>query len=405
MNKKGFTLVELLAVTILLIIVAVITIVNILPTAEKNKLKSFVNEALTISDGAKNLYLDNRLNQDYSTDSFRGTSFQNRSDGKDRACIAYYNLIPVYVNKLSKKYNGSVEVCYGINCEYDKKIWLTDGENYIIAKVADGNLSTDDVTTDKTAFTNYLTCGQNISQINPVFDYPFSGMERTFQAPVTGNYSLEAWGAQGGMCNTNRGGYGGYAYSEVTLQEGDILYLNVGGMGDGKECSSQTNQGGYNGGGPGGNGHAGGGGATSITTKSGLLNKPVLKDYIYIVAGGGGGGTSNTDKIGYSGGGFKDGSGNTTQTANVYGGGGGTHGTGGGYFGYNQGRDIYYRSYGGSGYIGNPSNRNAVMYGYEVPESTEVNTKTINTTNVSEVVTPQYAKIGNGFARITYLGN
>ena len=405
MNKKGFTLIELLAVTILLIIVAVITVVNILPTAEKNRLKSFVNEALTISDGAKNLYLDNRLNQDYSTDQFRGTSFQNRSDGKDKACIAYYSLIPGYINKLSKKYNGSIEICYGINCEYDKKIWLTDGENYLIAKVADGNLSTSDITNDKAAFTNYLTCGQSVSSINPVFDYVFLGSERTFQAPVTGNYSLEAWGAQGGECSQRRGGYGGYSYAEVTLQEGDILYINVGGMGDGKDCTTITNSGGYNGGGPGGIGHAGGGGATSIATKSGLINKPVIKDYLYVVAGGGGGGTSAAERVGYSGGGFKDGYSSATQTATVYGGGGGTHGTGGGYYGSNQGRNTDYRSAGGSGYIGNPLNRNAVMYGYEVPESDETATKTISTTNVSEVVTPQYAKIGDGFARITYLGS
>ena len=64
--------------------------------------------------------------------------------------------------------------------------------------------------------------------------FNYTGEIQTFTAPKTGIYSLETWGAQGGNAtdgtNVARGGYGAYAYGEVLLQQGDTLYINVGGQ-------------------------------------------------------------------------------------------------------------------------------------------------------------------------------
>jgi len=43
------------------------------------------------------------------------------------------------------------------------------------------------------------------------------------------------------------------------------------------------------------------------------------------------------------------------------------------------------------------------MYCYNCEESSEESTKTISTTNVSEEAISNYAKIGNGYARITLI--
>lgn len=59
---------------------------------------------------------------------------------------------------------------------------------------------------------------------------------------------------------------------------------------------------------------------------------------------------------------------------------------------------------GGSGYIGNPLLTNKHMYGYGVATSDEENTKTISGTCASETPKSDCAKIGDGYARITYLG-
>lgn len=64
------------------------------------------------------------------------------------------------------------------------------------------------------------------------FDY--TGQIQTFTAPKTGIYQFETWGAQGGNATdgtlTARGGYGAYAKGEVLLQQGETIYINVGGQ-------------------------------------------------------------------------------------------------------------------------------------------------------------------------------
>lgn len=44
------------------------------------------------------------------------------------------------------------------------------------------------------------------------------------------------------------------------------------------------------------------------------------------------------------------------------------------------------------------------MYCYNCKESSEESTKTIFTTNVSEIPISNYVKKGNGYVKITYIG-
>ncbi len=75
-------------------------------------------------------------------------------------------------------------------------------------------------------------------------------------------------------------------------------------------------------------------------------------------------------------------------------------GAGGGLYG---GGAMTYSGGGGSGYIGNKLLINKVMYCYNCTESTDESTKTISSTNISEEAISNYPKIGDGYARITYL--
>ena len=45
------------------------------------------------------------------------------------------------------------------------------------------------------------------------------------------------------------------------------------------------------------------------------------------------------------------------------------------------------------------------MYCYDCEESNDTNTKTISNTLVMDTPTPMCSKIGNGYARITYINN
>ena len=272
-------------------------------------------------------------------------------------------------------------------------------------------------------------------------DFDYLGNEQQFVVPQTGTYQLETWGAQGGTMSSDiYGGYGGYSTGVIMLPKATNLYINNGGQG-------KIGIAGYNGGGnASSNGGTGGGGASDIALSSGILSTFNNKlSEIIIVSGGGGGSAQHTELVnsgsgghagGYIGGnGYfgiwttKAGYGGTQSTGGSYGlcndktvcGENGSFGqggnliecdrahcdnkwqAGGGAGFYGGGSSRHSGGGGGSGYIGNSSLTNKAMYCYNCEESTEESTKTISTTNVSETPISKYAKIGNGYARITII--
>ncbi len=88
------------------------------------------------------------------------------------------------------------------------------------------------------------------------------------------------------------------------------------------------------------------------------------------------------------------------QTNDNYGGAGG----GAGFYGGTHGVFGNTGAGGGCSYIGNTLLSKKVMYCYECEESEEETTKTISVLNVSNEPMSEIAKIGNGYAKITYMG-
>ena len=273
--------------------------------------------------------------------------------------------------------------------------------------------------------------------------YNYTGHEEVFVAPTTGYYQLETWGAQGGNTNEYNGGYGAYSTGKVLLNAGEELYINVGGQGQ-SNCITANCQGGYNGGGESGiysgdnmNNTAGGGGATSISKMSGLLEVfDESRENILIVASGGGGAYYHSYGASYSSDGGNGGgiTGSVTPTpqgfySTSYPAGGGTQAAGGtagyrgtvGLFGtgghglnggsgggagfFGGGGSGHASTGGGSSYIGNSQLIEKHMTCYNCETSNESATKTISNTNVSETPSSNKSKIGNGYAKISYVGN
>lgn len=128
-----------------------------------------------------------------------------------------------------------------------------------------------------------------------VFNY--TGNVQTFTVPVTGTYKLEVWGAQGGKGSSDdgytayEGGKGGYSVGYINLTKSQILYICVGGGGNGSGGNAGSGTC-YNGGGRSTKSNSNGGGATHIalnTNRGVLSNYASYKSEILIVAGGGGG--------------------------------------------------------------------------------------------------------------------
>lgn len=233
-----------------------------------------------------------------------------------------------------------------------------DGEEYFAAGV---NTTRDGESIESTFNGDGISVPNSNGNINmnitikkKVTNFDYTGGEQTYTVPVDGYYLLESWGAQGGNTIQKIGGYGGYSAGIVYLKSSTTLYINVGGKGLG-DGTHTARKGGYNGGGDAtsdgdGNTRQGsGGGATHIAMQTGLLSSLSNNiDSILIVAGG------------------------------------------------------------GSGYIGNPLLTSYKTYtkhmaGYNVATSDDDSTKTISTTNVSSTPTADYAKSGNGYARITFI--
>ncbi|MDE5586969.1 MAG: hypothetical protein K2I72_01200, partial [Bacilli bacterium] len=137
-------------------------------------------------------------------------------------------------------------------------------------------------------------------------DYSYTGSYQTFVAPFTGNYTLEVWGARGGGKHFSSylgpGGPGGYSKGNIRLEEGDILYIYVGGQGSWCRSASCLAAGGWNGGGSGYKVKSttrdpvtSGGGATDIRLVAGAWDNPTSLLSRFIVAGGGGGGGMDGD--------------------------------------------------------------------------------------------------------------
>lgn len=432
-NRNGFTIIELMGVLIIIVLVTLMGINVVSKSIEKSRMDSFVIEANSIKKAAVNRYMADKgdAKTKKSHDAYNGTK-----DGK--VCYNFKeSLMNSFVEKSdAKDYSGSVEVCYGRDCTYNTKIWLTNGEYYIEA--IDGEVKRSDIkysfnaenpnACDSVVFYGGSTCTSNSC------DYEYSETIKSFIVPVSGLYKLETWGAQGGAVSKDaynpNGGYGAYSVGYISLNSGDKLYITVGGKGVDVTNSSQIlYDGGYNGGGkakPDGNTiWAPGGGATHISKTNNLLKDVSPSDLIIVSGGGGGAGTYGTNNFGGNAGGIKgnNGTGNCggaggTQTVGgngcgngrgdgAFGQGGNTtnmsSGGGGGYFGGGTGYTSGSGGGGGSSYIGTPLLSNKAMYCYNCTESSEEATKTISTTCVSDTPTENCAKSGNGYARITYV--
>ncbi len=398
-NKKGFTLVELLAVVIVLIIVIFIAITKV----RESNLKAQMN-AIQANAGS---YIK-AVNDLAGVDSLTSDRMYSGTFGK--------YLLSAYGLKMSGTEPDIAEV------------YINDFE----------------VETACVSYGKYKVLYENGKLQKPVvgkcisgdrYMFAYTGKEQIFTAPYDGIYKLEAWGAQGGKSHDLNvfGGYGGYSVGEVYLKKGTKLYINVGE--NGKQVTSNTIVNSYNGGGSCQTDNASrscgsGGGATHISYKSGTINNlsNSIEDILIVAGGGGGASTHNSDTStsGGSGGGYIGvsgssnrwgfGTGGTQTTGGTKattssdgqngsfglggngapnagaGGGGGFYGGGGGHGG---------SAGGGSGYIGNESLINKAMYCYNCSESSDSSDKTFKTTCVESDAKSKCAKKGNGAVVIT----
>lgn len=154
MNKKGFTLVELLAVIVILGVIITIAVVNVTSSMNRSRTGAFKNDATVLSDAALTKFSDDKLVKNYSEDLYNGTVSGKR-------CYSIQNSLK---GKYAKVHNsslvGSVEVCYDDTCK--TRIWISNGVYNINGTEYDAIKDLTESTMKSTTFNNkYNKCGKN----------------------------------------------------------------------------------------------------------------------------------------------------------------------------------------------------------------------------------------------------
>jgi hypothetical protein len=131
---------------------------------------------------------------------------------------------------------------------------------------------------------------------DPSVVFTFTGDEQSWAVPsgVT-SVTISAIGAAGGSTDAgvNTGGQGASVFSTVRVFPGQILYVDVGGVGGNGRTTGPQSPGGFNGGGRGGYTGAGGGGASDVRTIA-TRSMGSLDSRLVVAAGGGGAGSDGT---------------------------------------------------------------------------------------------------------------
>jgi len=151
-------------------------------------------------------------------------------------------------------------------------IQLSDSSAYDEVLVFDRVLTGTEKTSINTYLTNKWGLGSGSGSGSEIFSY--TGSIETWTVPAPGTYTIEAFGAQGGMGNAGAGGKGAHMQGNFEITGGQILKILVGQQGQ-----KQTTSGGHVG------NSTGGGGGTFVAKED---NTPLI-----IAGGGGGGGAVN----------------------------------------------------------------------------------------------------------------
>ena len=124
LNKKGFTLVELLSVIVILSVIVLIATNAVVPMADSARKQVLAMEANTLVKAAQTLYVQN--------------------NSGNSACYSYDELINSgLIEKDDENYTGSISIEVGEDGNYTYKIWLSNGQ-YMINGVSP-DVTSDDV--------------------------------------------------------------------------------------------------------------------------------------------------------------------------------------------------------------------------------------------------------------------
>jgi len=130
MNKKGFTLVELLAVIVILAVVMLIATTAVGPMMTKSRISSLGTEGIQLVDAAKTAYQAEQLKGDSKIKATSTVCFD----------MEWLKNEGYFTKGSADGYSGSVLVTYNAG-NYTYTYWLSNGTYWLKSAKADGGYS------------------------------------------------------------------------------------------------------------------------------------------------------------------------------------------------------------------------------------------------------------------------
>lgn len=442
-NKKGMTVVELIVSFSLVLVIAVFLFQLVL-----NLKKLYDNSIVKTELLNKQSIISNEINKKFRSKTISSTTscgtncyqFNYTDNSNDKLVVDYDNNtieFGTYKTELPKD-------------SYLKNVTVDVVKTATLQSYVDGSILIVDIPIYNDNFKDQnfgirvlsqFAFDNALPEVTLVYNFDYTGSYQTFVVPETGRYKLEVWGAQGGNHSANaHGGYGGYSYGTINLSKGTTIYIYVGSQGQSVNVVSTYSSYAFGGGGRSYTGSqsgvacAGGGGASDIRISQNSLYSRVLvagggggacawsSESSYSTIGGAGGGTSGGPATTYKGSGQSNGTGGSisspgttgtiTALSGSFGQGGSASsssggGGGGGWYGGSAGRTNGAGGGGGSGYVYNSSTYTYCPTGCTLNSSyylTDAHTYLGTSSFIQPNGTTAVGKTGNGYARITYLG-
>ena len=195
--KKGFTLVELLAVIVILAILMVSAGAGVMATMNNSKINTFKNEALAAANAASNMYSDISMNSERVSAYFK----TDKSGSYQAMCVTLAGLVNNgYLDKDISTYGGVilVEVPFdGSGAKY--MIWMHNSQygingiekNYInklkFKKDNNGDAEGGDTTSASEISGGKVGIVTNLGGINKVINYAQTANTTESDAMIKGN--------------------------------------------------------------------------------------------------------------------------------------------------------------------------------------------------------------------------
>ena len=163
LNRNGFTLVELLAVIVILAVLALVAMPNVTKLMENSRKNAFVTETIEFAKQATTAYTDLQISGSVASSAdlyMPSTTFPYKQLDYNYFCISYARLAQSYISKSNGDgYNGIIEMFIPTSTN-------TTGKSVTFVSITNSKYAANRVSLTKLAKGNYTEAASGVGNFN-----------------------------------------------------------------------------------------------------------------------------------------------------------------------------------------------------------------------------------------------